>query len=109
MLADLALFGEDAVANTGMDRIKRRESIGDSGGGNLEFNFAAPVGKLAQRTGNVKRYGHDQRLFVEFGFVEERDFFDWNLLRELGDLSEGEFSETERLRFGDALPEEPST
>jgi len=42
-------------------------------------------------------------------FAEERDFFDWDRLRELGDLSEGELLEAERLRFGNASPEEPST
>ena len=58
VFADLALFGENAVANAGVEGVKGGQGIGESGGRLLNLDYAATAGKFAQSAWDVKRYGH---------------------------------------------------
>ena len=59
VLADLALLGDDAVANAGVERVKGRQRIGQDFGRLLHLDTAAASGKFTQRAWDVKDHWHD--------------------------------------------------
>ena len=88
VFADMALLGDDAIANTGVKRIQGGESVGDEAWRFGQFDFAAAFGELAQGAGDVKDDGHGQRLlgaFLDGGFLDEV-FLEGECLREAEDF-----------------------
>jgi len=59
VLADLALFVDDAIADAGMKGIEKRQGVGKNSWGLFEANFATPAGKFTQCARNVEGYRHD--------------------------------------------------
>ena len=58
VFADLALFGENAIANARVEGAEGRQGIGECGRRLLNLDYAATCGKFAQGAGDVKRCGH---------------------------------------------------
>lgn len=72
VLAELAFFVEDAVAQAGMNGEEELQSFEKRGGGGGELHFAALLGKIAEWAGDVDRDAHLRLAGRRFVFVAER-------------------------------------
>jgi hypothetical protein len=74
VLADLALFVDDAVTDAGMERPERGQGIGDGAASERDLDSRASGGEFAQRSGDVDGDGQSYLLVLRRDFCRLDDF-----------------------------------
>jgi hypothetical protein len=73
VLADLALFVDDAVADAGIERPERGERVGDSAASKGNLDSSASGGEFAQGSGDLDGDGQNYLLVVRRDFCRLDD------------------------------------
>jgi hypothetical protein len=74
VLADLALFVDDAVADTGMERPERGERVGDGAASEGDLDSSESGGEFAQGSGDVDGDRQGYLLVIRRDFCRLEDF-----------------------------------